>query len=99
MGGLSWKWIAYVGVNWLLFPGYSEYLNDLPNEVIGITVIIKDNANNAIKCWEEEKQLILQKGDLENAFTIVARRQHREKGWLKDGSSWQPTDEVQEKNS
>ena len=53
---------------------------------IGITVLIIDNANEAIKRREEKKRLILQMGSPDNAFAIESARQLRERKWLYDGS-------------
>lgn len=53
---------------------------------IGITVLIIDNANEAIKRREEKKRLILQMGSHTNVFALEAVRQLRERGWLTDGS-------------
>lgn len=63
-------------------------INELRAELvgIGITVLIIDNANEAIKRREEKKRLILQMGSPDNAFAIEAVRQLRTRGWITDGS-------------
>lgn len=53
---------------------------------IGVTVLIIDNANEAVKRREEKKRLILQMGSPDNAFAVEAVRQLTERGWLIDGS-------------
>jgi hypothetical protein len=64
------------------------YINELRAELvgIGITVLIIDNANEAIKRREEKKRLILQMGSPDNAFAIEAVRQIRARGWILDGA-------------
>ncbi len=94
-------WEDYLGFAILLFgvlglfngpipfiPGLTNAYRRITPELIGIgiTVLIIDNANEAIKRREEKKRLILQMGSPDNAFAREAVRQMRARGWLTDGS-------------
>ncbi len=69
-------------------PGLTDAYHKINGELlgIGITVLIIDNANDAIKRREEKKWLILQMGNPDNAVAIEAVRQLRTRGWLFDGA-------------
>ena len=94
-------WEDYLGVTILLIgvlglingpipyvPGLTDAYHRISTEMlgIGITVLIIDNANEAIKRREEKKRLILQMGSPDNAFAIEAVRQIRTRGWMSDGT-------------
>ncbi len=94
-------WEDYLGIvilvlgiaGYLLEPIMNEsrftnfYLDIRPELIgIGVTVLIIDNANEAIKRREEKKRLILQLGSPDNSFAIEALRQIQEREWLEDGS-------------
>lgn len=89
------EWEDFLGVGILVlgligyfYPDFSKFLQDLHAGLIaiGITVLILDNANEAIKRREEKKSLVLQMGSPDNAFAVEAVRQLHYRGWLRDGS-------------
>ncbi len=79
--------IFVIGVLGFIFDTI-PFITELRAELvgIGITVLIIDNANEAIKRREEKKRLILQMGSPNNAFAHEAVRQLKATNWLYDGT-------------